>query len=70
VDEDEASWPLVPTAPWGYLRLRRTEYREDELGGWVERIRSQPWEEAFVFLKHDEESKAGPEAALRLVEQV
>ena len=54
VDEDEKSWPLVPTAPWGYIRLRRTEYGEDELGGWVERIRSQPWEEAFVFLKHDE----------------
>ena len=70
VDEDEQSWPLVPTAPWGYLRLRRTEYREDELGGWVERIRSQPWETAFVFLKHDEESRAGPEAALRLVERV
>ena len=26
VDEDEESWPLVPTACWGYLRLRRSGY--------------------------------------------
>jgi uncharacterized protein YecE (DUF72 family) len=70
VDEDEKSWPLVPTAPWGYLRLRRTAYREDELGAWLERIRSQPWEEAFVFLKHDEEGGSPPEAAVKLAGMV
>jgi uncharacterized protein YecE (DUF72 family) len=70
VDEDEATTPLVPTAAWGYLRLRRTEYREDELEGWVERIRRQPWQEAFAFLKHDEESQKGPEAATKLLEKV
>jgi uncharacterized protein YecE (DUF72 family) len=70
VDEDEGSTPLVPTAAWGYLRLRRAQYEADELGGWVERISSQPWQEAFVFLKHDEESRVGPEAAVKLVEKV
>jgi uncharacterized protein YecE (DUF72 family) len=70
VDEDEETTPLVPTASWGYLRLRRTGYGDDELEAWVERIESQPWREAFVFLKHDEEGGTGPEAAVRLVAMV
>jgi uncharacterized protein YecE (DUF72 family) len=70
VEEDEAATPLVPTASWGYLRLRKTEYGEDELRAWVARVRAQPWSEAYVFLKHDEESTAGPDAAVRLAGMV
>ena len=70
VDGDEGPTPLVPTASWGYLRLRRTQYTEDELKGWAERIGSQPWGEAFAFLKHEEDSPAGPEAATKLKEMV
>jgi uncharacterized protein YecE (DUF72 family) len=70
VDEDEKTTPLVPTASWGYLRLRKTEYGEEELQAWAERVRAQPWGEAFVFLKHDEESAAGPDAAVRLAGMV
>lgn len=66
VDEDEATSPLVPTASWGYLRLRRSAYADDELKRWAERIAGQPWSEAFVFLKHEEDSPAGPEAATKL----
>jgi len=71
VDEDEsegAGAPLVPTAAWGYLRLRRTDYGEEALKGWLERIRSQPWREAYVFLKHDEDKPTGPDAAVKLTE--
>jgi uncharacterized protein YecE (DUF72 family) len=71
VDEEESEGPgapLVPTASWGYLRLRRTDYAEDALGGWLERIRSQPWSEAYAFLKHDEDKPTGPEAAVKLAE--
>jgi uncharacterized protein YecE (DUF72 family) len=70
VDEDEGETPLVPTASWGYLRLRRTAYGDAELGTWVERIRSQPWNEAFAFLKHDETKGTGPDAATKLLEKV
>ena len=66
VDEDEGSGPLVATASWGYLRLRRTLYDEAQLRDWSARIGAQPWSEAYVFLKHDEEGGTGPEAALRL----
>ena len=68
-EEDEgegAGAPLVPTASWGYLRLRRTTYATEELKAWLTRIQAQPWKEAFVFLKHDEEGKTGPEAATAL----
>ncbi len=67
VDEDDGATPLVPTATWGYLRLRKTQYGDAELGDWATRIGSQPWREAFVFLKHDEDSPAGPEAATKLL---
>jgi uncharacterized protein YecE (DUF72 family) len=70
VDEDEGETPLVPTASWGYLRLRRTDYQDEELERWAERIRSQPWQEAFAFLKHDEESPTGPAAAMMLLAKV
>ena len=65
-EEDDGGTPLVPTASWGYLRLRRTLYSEPELRVWHDRILSQPWGEAYVFLKHDEGSGAGPDAALTL----
>lgn len=71
VDEDEgAGAPLVPTASWGYLRLRRTIYDPSKLAAWAERIRRQPWHEAFAFLKHEEEggdaAASGPESAVAL----
>ncbi|HME90932.1 MAG TPA: DUF72 domain-containing protein, partial [Myxococcaceae bacterium] len=48
-DTDELEATLVPTTEWGYLRLRRTDYGEPLLRSWAERIRSQPWSDAFVF---------------------
>ena len=32
--------------------------------------RDQPWGEAYVFLKHDEEGTVGPDAAVRLAGMV
>jgi hypothetical protein len=53
---------VVPTASWGYLRLRKVEYGTSELAVWAERLRSQPWSEAFVFFKHEDEA-TGPKLA-------
>jgi uncharacterized protein YecE (DUF72 family) len=58
--------PLVPTADWGYLRLRRDDYADADLIGWANRIRAQPWSEAYVFFKHEDEG-AAPRLALRLM---
>jgi uncharacterized protein YecE (DUF72 family) len=66
VDEDEAEGkgsPLVPTASWGYLRLRRSSYDAAMLQEWAGRIRGQQWSEVYVFLKHEDGSPTGPAAA-------
>lgn len=56
-DQEGRPAPLVPTAGWGYLRLRRPDYGDPELAGWADRIRAQPWSHAFVFFKHEEEGR-------------
>jgi uncharacterized protein YecE (DUF72 family) len=60
------SAPLVPTASWGYLRLRRGEYSSTALASWADRLEDQPWKEAYAFLKHEEGSPRGPAAAQQL----
>ena len=51
---------IIPTAPWGYLRLRRSDYTEADLSQWLERILSQKWAKAFVFFKHEDDDAKGP----------
>jgi len=71
-DTDEVTDPdalVVPTASWGYLRLRRTEYTPEELAAWKERIQRQPWPEAYLFFKHEDEAK-GPRFAVTFMKQV
>jgi uncharacterized protein YecE (DUF72 family) len=60
--------PLVATADWGYVRLRRDEYPDDVIAHWAEKILEQPWKEAFVYLKHDEGD--APSVARRLTESL
>ncbi len=67
-DSDERPLDRVsPTAQWGYLRLRRLDYRDEDLAAWVDRVAAAPWEEAWVFFKHEDEGK-GPEFAARFIE--
>jgi len=50
------------TADWGYLRLRRVNYSEENLAEWLERVRAQNWDTAYVFFKHEDEG-TGPKLA-------
>ena len=72
VDEDEAEGrgsPLVATASWGYLRLRRVRLRPNRaLESWAARIRETRWTDAYVFLKHEDGSPTGPAAAAQMGE--
>jgi uncharacterized protein YecE (DUF72 family) len=63
---EEPVVPLVATTDWGYLRLRREEFSDKELRDWARRIGEQPWEDAYVFLKHEEEG-TGPKLAAKLM---
>jgi len=64
--EKEDDTPMVSTADWGYLRLRRPDYDAAALDAWVERIGAQQWQYAFVFFKH-EDAGAGPRLAKELL---
>jgi uncharacterized protein YecE (DUF72 family) len=65
-DETENS-NLVATATWGYVRLRRSEYSHADLLNWKERILSQQWDHAYIFLKHEDEG-IGPKLAAEFLE--
>ncbi len=60
--EDDLEVPLVSTADWGYLRLRRPDYTTAELQEWRKWVAGQKWNNAFVFFKH-EDAGAGPKMA-------
>jgi uncharacterized protein YecE (DUF72 family) len=61
---DDLNAPLISTADWGYLRLRKSDYAEAELEAWSKRIAAQNWKEVFVFIKH--EASAAPGLAVKL----
>jgi uncharacterized protein YecE (DUF72 family) len=58
--------PLVATAEFGYARLRRSLYTDEELHSWQQRISGQGWQEAFVFFRHEETAR-GPAYAQKLL---
>lgn len=62
-DGEALTTPLVATAPFGYLRLRRDDYTAAGLADWARRIREiGRWKRAYVYLKHDDAGRA-PELA-------
>lgn len=65
--EGDLAVPVVATADWGYLRLRRPDYGDADLQAWGQRVRQQDWQDAFVFFKH-EESGRGPQLVQRFLE--
>jgi uncharacterized protein YecE (DUF72 family) len=63
-DTEDLSTPLVATASWGYLRLRREDYVEADIREWGKRISAQPWKDTFVYFKHEDEGKGPAYASL------
>jgi uncharacterized protein YecE (DUF72 family) len=57
-EDEKGATPLVATAPWGYLRLRREDYVEKDLADWAAKVKGAGWDEAYVFFKHEEEGAA------------
>ncbi len=66
-DTDDEDGEIVRTAPWGYLRLRKTGYEEAALADWARRVRDAGWEKAYVFFKHEDEAD-GVAAARRFLD--
>ena len=64
--DDMPTTHIDKTADWGYLRLRRVNYSEENLSEWVERIDRQLWSDTFVFFKHEDEG-TGPKLAAQFL---
>jgi uncharacterized protein YecE (DUF72 family) len=67
--DEEPLTDITSTAGWGYLRLRRQAYTEADVAAWAERVLAQPWQNAFVFFKHEDEAR-GPEFAALFAQRV
>ena len=65
--DDMPATHIDKTADWGYLRLRRVNYSEENLADWLGRIRDQNWNETFLFFKHEDEG-TGPKLAAHFLE--
>ena len=53
LEEVDKSPPLVATADFGYLRLRRLDYEPAGIAEWGARIAAQGWQSAYAYLKHE-----------------
>lgn len=53
LEEADKSPPLVATADFGYLRLRKLDYDPAGIAEWGERIASQSWHSVYAYLKHE-----------------
>jgi len=67
-EDADSTLPLVSTADWGYLRLRRPRYDKRSLGKWLKRMGEEGWEDTFVFFKHEDEG-VGPKMAMKFLDQ-
>jgi uncharacterized protein YecE (DUF72 family) len=66
--DTDRSPAIVPTASFGYFRMRRERYEPADLDALATRIRDQPWEECHVFFKH-EDGGVAPALAQELLER-
>jgi len=60
---------FTETADWTYLRLRRTQYSNNELTDRMEKIKQSNWKDSFVFFKHEDEG-TGPGLAKQFMNLV
>ena len=68
-DTEEEQTPRVATVDsWGYLRLRRVQYTDNDLQDWTGWLHGQSWQETFVFFKH-EDAATGPRLAQDFAER-
>jgi uncharacterized protein YecE (DUF72 family) len=66
---EEITTPPVPTAGYGYLRLRREDYASKDVARWAEFVREQTaaWSDVFIYFKH-EDGAVGPRLAKEMME--
>jgi uncharacterized protein YecE (DUF72 family) len=69
-DSEALATPLVATASFGYLRLRREDYGDGDVDAWAERIcATRGWKRAYVYFKHEDGAR-GTALARALMERL
>ncbi|MBV8378214.1 MAG: DUF72 domain-containing protein [Verrucomicrobia bacterium] len=70
-ESSDLATPSIATTDFGYLRLRREDYQNEDIGRWAKYIEAQQgrWSHAFVYFKH-EESGIGPQLASQLIKEL
>ncbi|HET9419431.1 MAG TPA: DUF72 domain-containing protein [Chthoniobacterales bacterium] len=70
-DTADLATPKIITADYGYLRLRREDYKNLDIEAWAKFLREQKgiWHDVFVYFKH-EESGIGPKLAAEMIKLV
>ncbi|HEY3664756.1 MAG TPA: DUF72 domain-containing protein [Polyangiaceae bacterium] len=68
LEDDEKSPPLVVTADFGYLRLRRMDYDPDSIAEWGARIGMQSWQAVYAYFKHEALGPMFAEALLAVMD--
>jgi len=60
LEEAEKSPPLVATADFGYLRLRRLDYDAASIADWGTRIGAQTWQTVYAYFKPRRSGRCSP----------
>jgi uncharacterized protein YecE (DUF72 family) len=70
-DAEDLATPIVSTASWGYLRLRRQDYDDSALGTWAVTVAGMAtrWTAAFVYFKHEDAGR-GPQLATQFAKNL
>jgi uncharacterized protein YecE (DUF72 family) len=68
-DTEKQAAPTAVTADYGYLRLRREDYTNDDVARWAEFVREKDsdWQDAFIYFKH-EDAGIGPKLAAQMID--
>ena len=58
-EDENACEPLVHTAPFGYYRLHRLQYADNQIASWADHLRSHPEiRPAFCYFTHETGAEA------------
>lgn len=58
VGDSEAASAFVATADWGYVRLSRADYSDQELTYWLDQIQTPSWRAVYLYFRHEDEERA------------
>jgi uncharacterized protein YecE (DUF72 family) len=55
-DTEKGATPVVPTADFGYCRMRDDVYAAEDLKKWAEAVArlGERWQDTFIYFKHEE----------------